>query len=141
MRLWFITAIFGLMLLPIIQMTIHFAPEYTVNENRALAPIPNSKIALDKFPKAADLWFGDHFGFRSLLISAKAQIDWSIFGTSDRVIVGRSGQLFYKSLENDSIPSYESLLSKKSDIIIHNIDTLTTTLKRQELKPSWLFLR
>ncbi|WP_168207232.1 alginate O-acetyltransferase AlgX-related protein [Tardiphaga sp. vice278] len=46
-----------------------------------------------------------------MLIRLKTQIDYSLFGTSDRVLVGRDGWLFYRSTVNVEVPLVESMLT------------------------------
>lgn len=74
-----------------------------VIENRVLTQLP--AIALKGFIAAegntaskVESWFNDHYGFRSLLIRSKNLIDFSVFNTADRVLIGPHGWLFDKPL-------------------------------------------
>jgi hypothetical protein len=61
--------------------------------------------------RVANEWFSDHFGLRPLLIRLKTQIDYSLFRTSDRVLVGSDGWLFYRSTVNIEPPAVETMLA------------------------------
>lgn len=111
----FIVLFFLLTLLPGLQMLTGLLPSPQVNENRRLAPAPSLETPIDRIPRVANEWFGDHFGLRSLLIRLKTQIDYSLFGTSDRVLVGRDGWLFYRSTLNVEVPQVEASLAAGKD--------------------------
>ncbi|MDB5582175.1 MAG: hypothetical protein JWR80_7351 [Bradyrhizobium sp.] len=100
-----------LIFLPLLQMVTGLIPVMPVSENRSLAPGPGAATRLDRMPRVANEWFNDHFGLRPLLIRLKTQIDYSLFKTSDRVLVGRDGWLFYRSTVNVEPPAVENLLS------------------------------
>jgi hypothetical protein len=113
-------ALFGLLaLLPGLQMMTNIVPVTKVEENRTLALWPNLAMPLARIPRAANEWFNDHFGLRPLLIRLKTQVDYSVFRTSDRVLVGRDGWLFYRSTVNVEEPLVESLLTpgKQAEIV------------------------
>lgn len=86
-----------LCLLPAAQMASHLLPELAVDEQRALAPAPDVSRLLH-LPRQANAWFSDHFGLRSTLIRLKGQIDYALFGASERVLIGRDGYLWYRSV-------------------------------------------
>ena len=115
----FIAIFLILSLLPALQMITGLVPVAPVNENRRLAAWPASLAPIDSIPRAASDWFNDHFGLRPLLIRLKTQIDYSVFRTSDRVLVGRDGWLFYRSTVNNEAPMVETMLasSKEADIV------------------------
>lgn len=94
-----VTVAFFLLLgfLPAIQMALPVLPELLVDEQRQLAPPPATTQPL-RWPREANAWFSDHFGLRSLLIRLKGQLDYSLFGQSDRVLVGRGGYLWYTNV-------------------------------------------
>lgn len=107
----FILVFAALIFLPLAQMLTGVIPVTPVSENRALAPAPGPATPLERLPRAANDWFNDHFGLRPLLIRLKTQVDYSLFGTSDRVLVGSDGWLFYRSTVNVEAPAVEKLLS------------------------------
>lgn len=100
-----------LIFLPLLQMTTGIVPVVPVSENRHLAPAPIATTPLERIPRVVNEWFNDHFGLRPLLIRLKTQIDYSLFKTSDRVLVGRDGWLFYRSTVNVEPAAVEALLS------------------------------
>jgi hypothetical protein len=72
-------------------------PEAAAAEKRTLAPapaIPRSIDDLVKFPRAFDLWFADHFGFRQTLIKAHSRISFFVLKTSPspKIILGAAGE-------------------------------------------------
>ena len=92
----FILLFAALLFLPLVQMLTGVIPVAPVSENRSLAPAPGLATPLARIPHVANEWFNDHFGLRPLLIRLKTQIDYSVFKTSDRVLVGSDGWLFYR---------------------------------------------
>jgi hypothetical protein len=131
----FIATFFILTLLPGIQMLTGAIPSTTVNENRRLAPAPTLSTPMDRLPRAANEWFGDHFGLRSLLIKLKMQIDYSLFRTSDRVLVGRDGWLFYRDTVNVGVPHIEAMLAEgKGAAIVQGVKMFTEALERAGIR-------
>lgn len=128
LRLLFVTLFFVLTLLPGLQMLTGVAPLMIVNENRVLAPAVSTATPLGDIPGVADRWFSDHFGLRSLLIRLKTQIDFSLFGASDRVLVGRDGQLFYRSTTNDEVPAMNDYLADATVPSVAGVATLNRAL-------------
>lgn len=134
-RRLFLALFFALALLPLAQMMFHVAREPAVDENRALAAAPSAQTAIASWPRAADRWFADHFGLRRLLITLKTQIDFRLFGTSDRVLVGRDGQLFYRSVVNVQEPAIQALLTRREEALVANIARFTSALQRAGIRP------
>jgi hypothetical protein len=126
----FIFLFFALALLPLAQMTFHFAPVPAVDENRALATPPSRTTPPAQWPRVAERWFADHFGLRSLLITLKTEIDYRLFGTSDRVLVGSDGQLFYRSVVNVQEPAVERFLAAQEDTLLRNIGAFGAAAER-----------
>jgi len=77
-------------------------------ENRELAPVPHidgSLATLAALPTAAEAWFDDHFGFRSLLVRwyGESRLFWLGVSPSAAVVKGERGWFFYgddKSVED-----------------------------------------
>jgi hypothetical protein len=92
---------------PLLQMATHFVHEPLVEEQRQPHTIsePLARlVALD--PRLSDEvngWFNDHFGFRSVLIRLKDEVDYQLFKTSDKVLIGREGWLFDKGLADNIV--------------------------------------
>jgi alginate O-acetyltransferase complex protein AlgJ len=81
-------------------------------ENRQLSPFPPLSLEADEltaFPERFNLYFNDHFGFRSALIrgQALAKVQWLKVSSSADVICGKADWLFYAS--EDSIASYRAM--------------------------------
>lgn len=94
----FVAAFITLLLLPPLETLFPLVHVHALEEKRRLADFPN--IA-DKYlhgdgrvSNEINAWFDDHIGFRPLLVRLKHQIDCSIFGYSDKVLIGRDGWLF-----------------------------------------------
>jgi hypothetical protein len=69
-------------------------------ENRTLAAFPaleRSWSSLSAFPEGFDLWFQDHFGFRSTLIrwNGRTRYFWLGVSPSSLVVKGQAGWLYY----------------------------------------------
>ncbi len=100
-----------LLLLPGLQMATRAIPVPPLDENRTAAALPALADLVDPagFTRRLGTWFDDHYGFRTLLIRAKTQLDYSLFHTSDRIHVGRGGWLFYRSVIDQQEPAIEAL--------------------------------
>jgi hypothetical protein len=71
-----------------------------LSENRPLTPLPElgwDTTQLATFPRQFDAYYGDHFGFRNLLIRclSLARVDGLRVSSSPNVILGRRGWLFF----------------------------------------------
>jgi hypothetical protein len=91
---WGVAAIIAL---PLIGH-LFFSPS-TQSDNRTLAPPPSAPrtlSALMEWPRQADAYLKDHFGFRAQFVRAYATLSWKLFGTSPEpsVVVGRNDRLF-----------------------------------------------
>jgi len=130
----FVAVFFILTLLPGLQMLTHAVKIEPIRENRELAPPADSETPFDQAPKVWDRWFGDHFGFREWLIELKTQIDFSLFGTSDRVLIGREGQLFLRSVVEGQEPWMERLLATQEEPALRGIQRLCHALKEAQVR-------
>jgi hypothetical protein len=129
-------AAFGLLTVaPAVQMATGAVPETPVSENRALAPLPISLREPHQAVREANDWFRDHFGLRSFLIRLKAQIDYSVFNTSDRVHIGQDGWLFYRTVLDVQKPAVEHFLAGKDADVLAGIREITAALKRNGIQP------
>lgn len=95
---------FILVYLPILQLNFDFINYTMLDEKRDKIKKPEGAFIVELY-KFGSLWsqnyekyFNDNFGFRDLLIKSKNQIDYSIFGISDLILIGKEGFLFYKSV-------------------------------------------
>lgn len=95
------------------------AIEQANNEKRDLAAWPAFSLeSIGKFPKAVEDYIDDHLPFRNQLIALNSAIDYYLFhsSSSDRVVVGKDGWLFYVDEEDgDPIEDYKGhdLLSQE----------------------------
>jgi hypothetical protein len=126
----------GLLLLPALQMATGWLPTDPLNENRRLAPWPSAS-ALHRPSRTLgqlSLWFQDHYGLRDILVRTKTQIDFSVFGVSDRVYFGSDGWLFYRSVIDVEHPQLARLSDADLDRIITRFSQLRDTLAARGIK-------
>lgn len=135
-RLLFLIGFMLLLSLPAVQMVTGFPRLPTVDENRNLAPTPSLKswVAVDQYTSDAVKWFNDHFGFRDFLIRAKTQIDYTVFGISTRVHVGKEGWFFYRSVMDVQKPQIELLLRTEADAVIEGTRQLVNALAARNIQ-------
>lgn len=131
----FLFILIALLWLPLIQMATGFQSSLPVDENRSLAPRPNfSNMRLDKFASGAVNWFNDNYGLRDFFIRAKTQVDFSTFGMSTRVHIGKEGWLFYRNVIDIQQPRVENFLDKNSNRVLAGIKSIAKTLKERKIK-------
>jgi SGNH hydrolase-like domain, acetyltransferase AlgX len=92
---------------PLLQMATHLVHEPQVEELRRprtiAAPLARLVVLDPRLSDDVNGWFNDHYGFRSVLIRLKNEIDYQLFKTSDKVLIGRDGWLFDKALADDIV--------------------------------------
>ncbi len=103
------------LLLPVLFFGV-FRSHFDTNnyENRTLAQFPvlgeyidGVPVTIQTFPGMFDSWFNDHLPFRNQLLTLNGRLDYEVLGTSssESVIVGKDGWLFYKGAQvNDEDP-------------------------------------
>ncbi len=106
-----ISVFFALLLLPIIQMVTRFPTVSLLDENRNRERTPRLGEILSPvaFVSQAQKWFADHYGYRDWLIRAKTQIDYSVFGVSDKVYIGKEGWLYLRNIIDSEIPAEDEM--------------------------------
>jgi alginate O-acetyltransferase complex protein AlgJ len=92
-----------LIILPELQGKFGFIAIGALDENRKKAAPPHENMIAglisDKdYSKKYEKYYNDTFGFRDLLIKLKNQLDYSLFGKSDEVVIGKNGWMEYKSV-------------------------------------------
>jgi hypothetical protein len=101
-KIGFIAAFIALLLLPPLQMLVRLVNVQPLDEKRVPAPFPDIigrySHGDGRLSGAINQWFDDHVGFRPLFVRIKNQIDYSLFGYSSKVLIGRSGWLFEPGL-------------------------------------------
>ncbi len=116
-------------LFPAFQSVLHVLPDRPLEENRKPAPLPDrAKLSLHAYLMGWQFWFNDRYAGRNLLIRLKTQIDYSVFSYSDRIYIGPSGWLFYRSVLDVGKPTIDQLPDASYDQIINNIKALNQRL-------------
>lgn len=135
-RAAFLIVLILLLCLPALQMVTGFPPQAALEENRQLAPVPSisSWRESDRYARDWVNWFNDHFGFRSFLIRSKTQIDYSVFGMSTRVHIGRDGWLFYRSVVDVEQPAVELALRNDADAVVDGVRQLAHALAARNIR-------
>jgi SGNH hydrolase-like domain, acetyltransferase AlgX len=95
----FLALVAACLAVPLLQTVHPFlgAVVQAVDEHRAFEPFPSPRLLLrssDAFAVGLNKWFDDRVGLRDLFIRTKNQIDFSVFGTSRKILVGSDGWLF-----------------------------------------------
>ena len=101
LSLIFLTFLGLCIVLPLLQTIYPIVPQIAarLDERRPPSPFPSPRLlfrANGDFANGLNAWFDDRVGFRDLFTRAKNQIDYSVFGTSSKVLVGSDGWLFAK---------------------------------------------
>jgi hypothetical protein len=79
-------------------------------------------------------WFQQHYGFREAFIRANSQINYSIFGISDRLHVGNDGWLYYRSVIDKEEPQVERYSDDQLDQAIGSIERLRDWLAERNIR-------
>lgn len=83
------------------------------SENRKLAALPSFSLATaSQYPDAFEAYFSDHLPFRNQLLTLNGLFEYDVLhsSSSDNVIVGKKGWLFYKGSQvngEDPIADYQ----------------------------------
>ena len=123
----FITACFALCLLPSLGMIFAPSTEPIGNERETQLPkLTDSDGKLNtSYPAQLGDYFGTHFAFRPLAITADAKIQASLFMTSNNesVVTGTDGWLFYSSTLDNYLG--ENVFSdRKAKALVHNLELI-----------------
>ncbi len=133
-RVSFLLIFAGLVFAPLGQMATRLLPEKPLIENRVLAAWPKNVDVSHRFVRGVSDWFNDNFGLRALLIRIKTQIDYSLFKTSDRVHIGHSGWMFYRSVVDVERPNVENYLTVNSDAVRAGVVALSEAFQRHGIQ-------
>lgn len=93
----FLLVLAGLLLAPAVEMLVGSRAIQTDNRALATAPsAPTNVSELAEWPKKAEAFVNDHFGFRRQLIDADGNLRWTLFHRLHKpdVVYGRNGRLF-----------------------------------------------
>ena len=106
-KLFFIIIFLIFLLGPYVQKRRHFMPDYALTENRLKTSRPKELRLLlangGVYARKYEEYYNDNYGLRDLFIRLKNQLDFSVFRQSGKVVVGREGWLFYKSVVEELI--------------------------------------
>ena len=123
-----------LLCLPFIQEKFSLFHYTAVVENRTKVEKPVGVLSIfsasSDYAQKYEKYFNDTYGLRDFFIKLKNQIDYSLFGLSDEVLVGPDGWLFYKKVYENHIQNVErnqALLPKLYD----RISKLNSMLKEK----------
>ena len=102
-KTWYILLLVVLVILPVPFFTMFKSRFDTENyEMRTLAPMPEISAAnIENIPSGFESWFNDHLPFRNQLLTLNGRIDYDLLhsSTSESVIIGKDGWLFYKGAQ------------------------------------------
>jgi hypothetical protein len=132
----FVGTFFALIALPLVPAIVPFGRSFPEAENRLPAPPPNfAKILLGNGRMATELnrWFDDRVGFRWFFIRLYNQIDYSLFGHSNKVYVGREGMLFDRSFLDEKI-SAERAGDARRNAVQEKFAALARYLDRRNIR-------
>jgi hypothetical protein len=128
-----VLAFFALLCIPTVQAVFAPIPLPAADENRKLAPAPDfMRQNLHTALVATKRWIEDRYGFRSLLIQMKTQIDYSLFDTSARLHLGKDGFLFYRSVLDDERFVVDSYLRAYMTDVLTGVVRLRDELARRD---------
>lgn len=104
----FIAAFLIIIVMPFIFMN-RKTNAISSKENRYLAPEPLKAMADTRYADAVDSYVNDRVGFRNEFVNLNGFINYNLFkeSPSEKVILGKSGWLFYGNTEDgEQIPQY-----------------------------------
>jgi hypothetical protein len=117
---------------PIVQQELNLIPVRPLQENRLKKERPSDWKALFEtgtiFARQFEEYFNDHYGLRDLLIRTRNQIDYTVFHKSEKIIIGRDGWLFYKSVVEDEEIGAEKMTAADMDRIFARVLKLNRIL-------------
>lgn len=146
---WFLFVVF--ILAPVVVFILVYDDVDTQNyEERTLAAFPYSEesyedgvaTTYDTFASEFESWFDDHLPFRNQLLSMYGQFEYRVLksSTSDSVIVGKEGWLFYKGEQvndEDPIGDYRGtdlLTEEELETIASNLTHMRDELEKEDCK-------
>lgn len=116
------------------QLASRYSP---LVEMRPLAPLPTgwegSWYDFDKNYHRFEKGFSDQLGLRSVMVRAKNEIDFRLFGSSRRVYFGKKGELYGRSISDIELPATENLLANPAaaDAVYQGMARLSAQLRAQ----------
>ena len=107
---------FVFLLLPALQSRYNLFPIPPLDENRVRVPPPAltwKQLARsdDALATGFEKYFNDRYGLRDLFVRAKHQLDFSLLGRADEVVIGKQGWLEYRNVIDRQEVNQERVLS------------------------------
>jgi hypothetical protein len=135
-KLIFVVAIGGLVLLTIAQSLTSFPPVAPLKEYRRPAPAPDVVATWvrgdGRLATGINAWFDDRIGLRPLLTRFANEVAYSVFGYSRKVLIGKEGWLFERAT-SDALVSHERLV-QGLELDRQKLDALAAYLNRRDIK-------
>ena len=135
-RLIFVVAIGGLVLLTIMQSLASFPPVAPLKEYRRPAPVPDVMATWvhgdGRLAGGINAWFDDRIGLRPLLTRFANEVAYSVFGYSRKVLIGKDGWLFERAA-SDALVNQERLV-QGLELDRQKLDALAAYLHRRDIK-------
>jgi hypothetical protein len=131
---WLIVFFAVVLLAPAFQMATGIFHTPDPRESRYRANRPSTAELSTNPPRYIELWrkwFNDNYGMRDLLIRARAQIDFSLFGVSRRVYVGSHGWLYDREVLDVWKASAQAMTDEQLDQAAGSIADLGGCLARR----------
>jgi hypothetical protein len=136
-KISFISLFVGMIFLPLFQNETHAIKYAPLNENRNRIQRPTGNIFARIYREGPDMskeyekFINDNYGMRDFFIKLKNQIDYSLYGISDDVVIGSRGNLEYRSvIDNEEIKA-ERFGDKEWNSIQSRILVLNESLKKR----------
>jgi len=131
-KLAFVATIVGFVLLTVVQSLTPFLPIAPLNEYRRPAPAPDAVGTLvhgdGRLASGINRWFDDRIGLRPFLTRLANQIDYSVFGYSRKVLIGRDGWLFERGTLDGLV--FNERTAQDIELDRQKIDALAAFLRR-----------
>jgi hypothetical protein len=108
----FIVGFVCLLALPTVQVRFQIFSYSPVVENRSKEPRPSGFLGIfdssSRYAQRYEAYYNDNYGLRDFLIKLKNQADLWMFKTSDEVLIGKDGWLFYRKLYQHTMRALET---------------------------------
>lgn len=136
-RLLFLALFLCFLTAPAVQQYLGIFAYAPVVENRMKAPKPYGILGIfdseSGFAQKYESYFNDSYGLRDFFIKLKNQLDMWLFRTSDEVLIGEDGWLFYRKLYERDMRTLESS-AHLIPTVVARLALLNTMLQKQGIK-------
>lgn len=135
-KLTFIGTLAALILLTSVQSFLPFLPMPPLQEFRKPAPPPDVIDTIingdGRLASGINAWFDDRVGFRSILTRTANEIDYSLFGYSKKILIGKDGWLFDRSIVGTIIN--QARQGNDLEVELAKLDEVVEFLKRRDIR-------